>query len=64
MTDEVLEFLHNQAASYRATAKAVANPDAAYVFRRLAEECDRLAAEYERTRLGVRLQTETPPDAG
>jgi hypothetical protein len=39
MTDEVLEFLHNQAAIYRATAKAVANPDAAYVFGRLTEEC-------------------------
>jgi hypothetical protein len=48
MTDDILEFLRNQAASYRTAAKTISNPDAAAVFQRLAEECDRLAAEYER----------------
>jgi hypothetical protein len=48
MTDDVLDFLHNQAASYRVAAKTMSNPEAAAVFQRLAEECDRLAAEYER----------------
>jgi hypothetical protein len=47
MTDDVLDFLHNQAASYRVAAKTISNPAAAAVFQRLAEECDRLAAEYE-----------------
>jgi hypothetical protein len=50
MTDEVLDFLRNQAASYRSAARAVSNPEAANIFHRLAEECDKLAAEYERKR--------------
>ena len=46
MTDDVLDFLRNQAASYRLAAKTISNPDAVTVFQRLAEECDKLAAEY------------------
>jgi hypothetical protein len=52
MEDEVIKLLRSQAASYRETAKLVhPNSTAADTFLRLAAECDRLAAEYERKKL-------------
>jgi spore coat protein CotF len=57
MTDDVLDFLRNQAASYRVAAKTMSNPEATAVFQQLAQECDRLAAEYEQRK------SQSPPSS-